>query len=136
MGHDDAISEALRLPHSCLCSELPAPRQTTLLETLAAAASLMTAAEKQRPCAGPPPLLSFLRPLKATPHLAPRAINFARVEGLTPGKQDGPFIFTPFSARQKVEDTGAPVEWLCGEVASVEVEISNPTAVPIKVSGH
>ena len=93
----------------------------------------MTAAEKLRPCAGPPPLLSFLRPLKAALHLAPRAIDFTHAEGLSSGQQDGPFIFTPFSTRQKAEDAGAPLGWLCGEVATVEVEISNPTAVPIKV---
>ena len=29
--------------------------------------------------------------------------------------------------------TAGPVEWLCGETASVEVEISNPTDVHIKV---
>ena len=114
------------------CRELPATRQSTLLETLAAAASLMTPAEKQRPGAGPPPLLSCLRPLKAAPHLAARPIDFAAVKGAGEGSA-GPFIFTPFDASKKAEDASTPLEWLCGEVASVEVEISNPTAVPIKV---
>ena len=61
--------------------ELPSSRQTTLLETLAAAASLLTAAEKTRPGAGPPPLLSFLRPLRPAPHLAAQTIDFAAVRG-------------------------------------------------------
>jgi len=49
--------------------------------------------------------------------------------------QDGPFIFTSFASEKKEEDssTAGPVEWLCGETASVEVEISNPTDVHIKV---
>ena len=61
--------------------ELPSSRQTTLLETLAAAASLLTPAEKTRPGAGPPPLLSFLRPLRPAPHLAAQIIDFAAVRG-------------------------------------------------------
>ena len=61
--------------------ELPSSRQTTLLETLAAAASLLTPAEKTRPGAGPPPLLSFLRPLRPAPHLAAQTIDFAAVRG-------------------------------------------------------
>ena len=63
------------------CRELPSSRQTTLLETLAAAASLLTPAEKTRPGAGPPPLLSFLRPLRPAPHLAAHTIDFAAVRG-------------------------------------------------------
>ena len=49
--------------------------------------------------------------------------------------QDGPFIFTSFASEKKEEhsSTAGPVEWLCGETASVEVEISNPTDVHIKV---
>ena len=52
-----------------------------------------------------------------------------------PIPQDGPFIFTSFASEKKEEDssTAGPVEWLCGETASVEVEISNPTDVHIKV---
>lgn len=111
------------------CSELPVARQTSLLETLTAAATQLTAEEKLRPVAGPPPLLAFLRPLRPPPHLAPRAIDFAVVSGAAAG-QDGPFIFTPFGASKKEEDADAPLDWVCGEVASVEVEISNPTAVP------
>ncbi len=71
----------MALTDSAECRELPSSRQTTLLETLAAAASLLTAAEKTRPGAGPPPLLSFLRPLRPAPHLAAQTIDFAAVRG-------------------------------------------------------
>lgn len=37
------------------------------------------------------------------------------------------------AAKSQAAATG-PVEWVCGEVASVEVEVSNPAAVGMRVS--
>ncbi len=51
--------------------------------------------------------------------------------------QAGPFIFDPFSqkrerGRGEAEAQGPP-EWVCGETATVEIEVGNPTAVSIRV---
>ena len=46
----------------------------------------------------------------------------------------GPFIYTPYLDKEKgkpIDDI--QVQWVCGETAVVEVEISNPTAVAVKV---
>jgi hypothetical protein len=51
------------------------------------------------------------------------------------GEAKGPFIFTPFSARREPAVPEGPVQWVAGEAATVEVDISNPTTIPIKV-GH
>ena len=55
--------------------ELPVARQVSLLETLAAAASQMAAADKSRPTAGPPPLLFLQRTLPPADHLKPQHLN-------------------------------------------------------------
>ena len=55
--------------------ELPVARQVSLLETLAAAASQMAAADKSRPTAGPPPLLFLQRALPPADHLKPQHLN-------------------------------------------------------------
>lgn len=49
------------------------------------------------------------------------------------GEAKGPFIFTPFAARREPAVPEGPVQWVAGETATVEVDISNPTTVPIKV---
>ncbi len=51
------------------------------------------------------------------------------------GEAKGPFIFTPFSARREPALPEGPVQWVAGEQATVEVDISNPTTIPIKVPG-
>jgi hypothetical protein len=56
------------------------------------------------------------------PSLPPRA-----------GEAKGPFIFTPFAARREPAAPEGPVQWVAGEAATVEVDISNPTTIPIKV---
>ena len=50
------------------------------------------------------------------------------------GEAKGPFIFTPFAARREAAVPAGPVQWVAGETATVEVDISNPTTIPIKVS--
>lgn len=51
------------------------PRQVSLLETLAAAASQMAPPDKSRPTAGPPPLLFLLQALPPADHLKPQLLN-------------------------------------------------------------
>lgn len=55
--------------------ELPVARQVSLLETLAAAASQMAAADKARPTAGPPPLLFLQHALPPPDHLKPQHLT-------------------------------------------------------------
>ena len=57
------------------CRELPAARQVSLLETLAAAASQMALSDKMRPGAGPPPLLVLKQALPPAEHLKPHHLN-------------------------------------------------------------
>ena len=47
-----------------------------------------------------------------------------------------PFIFNPYASKE--EGAGAapsqgPAEWVCGETASVDIHIQNPTAVMLRV---
>ena len=48
-----------------------------------------------------------------------------------------PFIFTAFAAREEGPKKGkpqsGPAEWVCGETASVEILIQNPTSVTLRV---
>ncbi len=45
---------------------------------------------------------------------------------------NGPFIFSAFAARGEAAGGEGPLLWVAGEVATVEVDISNPTTIPIK----
>ena len=47
-----------------------------------------------------------------------------------------PFIFNPYASKE--EGAGGPTpqgpaEWVCGETASVDIHIQNPTAVTLRV---
>lgn len=53
--------------------------------------------------------------------------------------KDTPFIYNPSEARSREEQTKeaaaqAAAQWICGETATVEVQIWNPTSQPIKAS--
>ena len=47
-----------------------------------------------------------------------------------------PFIFNAFAAREeqaRPRPQEGPAEWVCGETASVDVLIQNPTSVTLRV---
>ncbi|BDA44212.1 probable trafficking protein particle complex subunit 9 at N-terminal half [Coccomyxa sp. Obi] len=126
------------------CRDLPPSRQQALQRTLEAAANQMTAAEKRRGGPGPPPLLSLVRPLPASEALLPRRVEVKASDtvGLAEGSLAGslsPFIYNAFKAVTGKDRPSVPagedgsISWVCGEVATVEVEIRNPTVIPIKV---
>ncbi|KAL4423746.1 hypothetical protein ABPG75_001047 [Micractinium tetrahymenae] len=126
-------------------SELGAHRMQSLLENLLAAASQMAAADKNRSGPGPPPLLFFLAPRR--PPLPQRPVQFTiglRQPGngaLTGRPGSGPSLYDPFSAKREQAAAAmsqavavGPVQWVCGELAGMEVEVSNPAAVGMRVS--
>ncbi|KAK9837091.1 hypothetical protein WJX81_002340 [Elliptochloris bilobata] len=126
--------------------DLSAARQEALQQTLEAAAKQMSAEERQRPGPGPPPLLAFVRALSLAPALRPCPVavvpsDGSSSEGLEAGHLPGsisPFIYNPNRDKVKAREAGAAggegvAVWVAGEAASVEVEISNPTANAIKV---
>lgn len=54
-----------------------------------------------------------------------------------PAGVDNPFIYNPAEAKDRErlirKAAQAPAQWICGETATVEVEIWNPTSQAIKV---
>ena len=55
------------------------------------------------------------------------------------GPQEGPFIYSAFGDRQQQQEAAAEgvrqqeARWVAGEMGSVEIEISNPTTMQMKV---
>ena len=53
--------------------------------------------------------------------------------------QEGPFIYSAFGDRQQQQQAAAEgirqqeARWVAGEMGSVEIEISNPTTMQMKV---
>lgn len=46
----------------------------------------------------------------------------------------GPFIYDPFSdKRHREKEAARPCQWVCGEMATVEVDVFNPASVGVKV---
>ncbi|DBA95519.1 TPA: hypothetical protein ACH3X3_013374 [Trebouxia sp. C0006] len=118
--------------------ELPTARQVSLLETLAAAASQMAQTDKARPGAGPPPLLFLQRALPPAEHLRPQHLNLfvAKTPAESAIGTKSPFIFNAFAAREeqaRPRPQEGPAEWVCGETASVDILIQNPTSVTLRI---
>ncbi|DBA86334.1 TPA: hypothetical protein ACH3X2_005568 [Trebouxia sp. C0005] len=118
--------------------ELPTARQVSLLETLAAAASQMAQTDKTRPGAGPPPLLFLQRALPPAEHLRPQHLNLfiAKTPAESAIGTKSPFIFNAFAAREeqaRPRTQEGPAEWVCGETASVDILIQNPTSVTLRI---
>ncbi len=102
--------------------------------------------------AGPPPLLHLLsarpmradlRPLRFAAAL-PSASATAAAAAADGVSAAGPFLYDPFAARraggrkaaeEEVVSASGAVQWACGEVAVVDVEVANPTSVSIRVGG-
>ena len=131
--------------------DLSSHRQQSLLENLLAAASQMAPADKARRGPGPPPLLWLVGPRPPAAALRPHRFPLAAPQpdaGSSAGGGGGAagplFLYDPFSARREQAAAaaaaatggdlgGGPLEWVCGDVASVEVEVANPAAVSIRV---
>lgn len=126
-------------------SSLSPHRMQSLLENLVAAASQMTPAEKARPGRGPPPLLLVWgpRPLPTTLQPVRLVVDPSAVPQSPAGRQ-GLFLYDPFAAKRKLEkagsgdpasesEAGTVTEWVCGEMAVVDIEVSNPSSVSIKI---
>lgn len=128
---------------------LGAGRQLSLLETLSAAATQMAAGDKLRPGPGPPPLISFVRALPPAEPFRPVLLWGASAPQASSKRTmlwvlsthvnhhstaRGPFIYDPFSdKRHREEEASRPCQWVCGEMATVEVDVFNPASVGIKV---
>ncbi|KAK9846875.1 hypothetical protein WJX84_009549 [Apatococcus fuscideae] len=119
------------------CSELLPSRQESLLNTLAAAAHQMGIDDRQRSGPGPPPLLIFCRCLPLPEPLRPQELQILPTNAR--GPQEGPFIYSAFGDRQQQQQAAAEgmrqqeARWVAGEMGSVEIEISNPTTMQMKV---
>ena len=130
-------------------TELSSHRMQSLLDNMLAASSQMTPAEKKlRHGAGPPPLLHAPRALELSPDRRPRAAND---RGPTsPAGDDGSvFLYDPYSERRRKDERvqssrgsdrhgnashdDGPRAWVVGELGALEVEVSNPTSIGIKV---
>ncbi|KAL6781628.1 hypothetical protein ACKKBF_B08795 [Auxenochlorella protothecoides x Auxenochlorella symbiontica] len=120
-------------------AELSPHRQQSLLENMLAAAAQMAPAERARPGPGPPPLLRFLAARPSAPAL--QLVALGAPAPASPGTPGGPFLYDPFAARRGVAAAAgaaaaaghAPLEWVVGEPAAVEVEVSNPSAVSLRI---
>ena len=62
------------------------------------------------------------------PHLLPRVANKAQ-----PGDKHGPFIFSPFMARNAAAKAVKVVHWVAGELGRVAVSLENPFAFDLEV---
>lgn len=108
--------------------------------------------DKARPGPGPPPHLRLLGPRPPAPHLRPVTLKFTPFSSRNPaasskdgGDDDGqghsgPFLYDPFAAKRAAKQASqiaaagpGYVCWVKDEVAVVDVEVSNPAAVGIKV---
>eukprot|EP00884_Botryococcus_braunii_P014443 jgi/Botrbrau1/229/Bobra.0022s0208.1 len=117
----------------CPVQDVGVARQESLVRTLEAAAAQMPSAERVRAGPGPPPLLSFRRAV--SPDASRSAFPLRLAMGSSTSTSNGPFIYNPYAAKEKekAQENSGPVRWIAGERAYVEIEIRNPTTVPIKV---
>ena len=127
--------------------DLSPHRMQSLMDNLVAAASQMVPQEKNRAGAGPPPLLHALAPRSPPLALAPiwieQDLNAAAASVQSPSARQGLFLYDPFSARRQKQrgqqrtkakgDDGTTVHWVCGETASIDIEVANPASVSIKI---
>lgn len=99
---------------------------------------------RARPGPGPPPLLHFIGVQQPPEEL--RVIQRRQGNAESPstrkngpsgdGNGSGLFLYDPFQAKRKSsgsqKDPG-PVSWVVGETGAVEIEVSNPSSVPMRV---
>ena len=135
-------ASALLKEHS---SELSTHRMQSLLDNILAAASQMTEAEKQfRSNGGPPPLVHNPRPMELKYDKKPMLFNvdLDGKETSADNSKYGVFLYDPFSEKRTkgmIDVQGTKTlttpkcEWVVGELGFVEIEVSNPTSVSIKV---
>ncbi|GAB4823676.1 hypothetical protein N2152v2_010722 [Parachlorella kessleri] len=143
-------------------ADLSSHRQQSLLENLLAAASQMAPADRSRPGPGPPPLLYFGDPRPLAPPQRPLRFVVAAIADPGAGGPNSqtPFLYDPFSARRQAAAAAAQhaqeqapagggeagaggaggaggyqvsAEWVCGELASVDIEVHNPSLVGIRI---
>lgn len=126
------------------CAYLSSHRIQSLFDNLQAAAAQMSAKDRARPCKGPPPVLFLvsMKPLEGSNAL--KLLDLTRLGAfhtspIMSPKESNPFLYDAFSAKRKEKKQDGKevinvVDWVCGEPGSVEVEISNPSPLHIRVS--
>eukprot|EP00210_Caulerpa_lentillifera_P001797 g1727.t1 len=111
-------------------------RQQILMDLMKKASTQMSPGDKRRDSLGPPPYFQVRDICHLPDPLKPRICDELKDQSANKESQETPFIFNPYAMKRRSDARSEREEqsrWIVGEECSLEVYISNPCAVQLKI---